>query len=153
MKVVNVDQRERNYQERSFNHCKVMVSCSDDNMDIRSIIDKWFMANEIWELKVKSKAWGALTRFTNKIVYAGLVEHFDVPLKNVWFSQKAGCSCGCSPGFIVRGGKRGTWAFLTLEFTEEEVAATLVLIKSKKVAKLLAADMAAHKAAVANNIK
>ena len=31
---------------------------------------------------------------------------FDVKFEKLAWSQKAGCSCGCSPGFVVKDGSR-----------------------------------------------
>jgi hypothetical protein len=88
-------------QSRSNNplRCKVFVKLTDDFEDP---ISK-FYNDKIWKLKFKSKAWAWLTKQRSKLVIDALqrdVFGSDGAAK-IQFNAKAGCSCGCSPGFIV----------------------------------------------------
>jgi hypothetical protein len=48
-------------------------------------------------------------KLTKALITPILAQHFDVPEAQVdlRFSRKAGCSCGCSPGFIID--RVGAW--------------------------------------------
>lgn len=42
-----------------------------------------------------------------------------IEFTNIRWSQKAGCSCPCSPGFIIQGGDIGKNYWLTIEDDDE----------------------------------
>ena len=63
------------------------------------ILDQWFDDWKIHELSKKSEAWSKAKRIGNKYVYKAIKSL--VPCKSVVYSRNAGCSCGCSPGYIV----------------------------------------------------
>ena len=60
--------------------------------------------NELYNVEWKSKAWSKLsswaTRLTAKALRAKLELSENV---SVTFSAYAGCSCPCSPGYVIRG--------------------------------------------------
>jgi hypothetical protein len=66
----------------------------------------WFDANGIRTLKFKCKAWDAVRRMSTKITIEELVPAIATRFKlkpeqfELRFSFKAGCSCGCSPGYV-----------------------------------------------------
>jgi hypothetical protein len=45
----------------------------------------------------------------------GVLAMFQVDSEKVGWSQRAGCSCGCSPGFILRDVEERFDIFLTIE--------------------------------------
>lgn len=66
-------------------------------------IDKYFFdKHEIMGLDFKCRSWSKLQRKIDKIVIAELKAIFGENC-NIAFSAKAGCKCGCSPGYKVRG--------------------------------------------------
>lgn len=40
---------------------------------------------------------------------------FDVQADKISWSQKAGCACGCSPGFVIHGDRPGFDIHVTIE--------------------------------------
>ncbi len=78
--------------------CKVYVG-SDNTIDEQ--LDQWFSKNSIHTLTFKSRAWSWLSNQRHKLFSKLIAEALDVGVKHVKFSHKAGCSCGCSPGFNV----------------------------------------------------
>lgn len=42
------------------------------------------------------------------------LDRVGVPFDKVRWDQRAGCSCGCSPGFVVEGGPKGVEFWITL---------------------------------------
>ena len=63
------------------------------------IIDAWFNKHDISSIKFASRAWSRAKRVSNKYVYRAIREL--IPCKSVVYSRYAGCSCGCSSGYIV----------------------------------------------------
>jgi hypothetical protein len=65
--------------------------------------------------EVDHKAWRRWLRseikLTKERVIPALEVHFGCPIdpSQLRFSAKAGCSCGCSPGFIIDGTGGRTW--------------------------------------------
>ena len=39
-----------------------------------------------------------------KAIVLETLQHIDINDKRIAWSQRAGCSCGCSPGFVLRAG-------------------------------------------------
>ena len=79
----------------------------------------------IYSLPYKSKTWSALCREVSKITSKLLRDQIFVGATSVTFSAKAGCTCGCSPGYIV---KKDDYAlgqnhWVDIELTEEELSA------------------------------
>jgi hypothetical protein len=66
-------------------------------------------AEELKKPEVKSIAWRALRRALRKLN----ATHTSLPTK-IAYSRKAGCSCGCSPGFIVKGLKSYSNIYVTV---------------------------------------
>lgn len=68
--------------------------------------DEFFNKHEIYKLKFKCRTWGKITRTTAAMDIAQIApkiaEHFKTEVGNfeLKYSRTAGCSCGCSPGFI-----------------------------------------------------
>lgn len=83
------------------NRTKVTVY-TYENPSIIKMLDEWF-ENNIRGLKYKSSVWSRLgSKVTNMIgkEIAQLLKLSDD--YSVTWSRTAGCSCGCSPGWIVK---------------------------------------------------
>ena len=78
--------------------CKVYVN-SDNPVD--KMLEAWFDKNKIYQLTFKSRAWMWLSNQRHKLFAQLIGEALGCGWANVKFSHKAGCSCGCSPGFNV----------------------------------------------------
>ena len=70
------------------------------NSKFDSMLDKDIFMPYVIDLEYESKAWKSICRSANKLVAAAIKEHLQADYK-VTYSRKAGCNCGCSPGFIV----------------------------------------------------
>lgn len=89
--------------------------------EITEIADDFFMKNEIFLLDFKCKTWAKIRRKVTSIHRPILLDYLNG--EKVSYSAKAGCQCGCSPGYIVDSiefTNRSLWG--DFEFTEEEVA-------------------------------
>jgi hypothetical protein len=89
--------------------------------NLNDIADKFAMANGIYELPFKSKTWNKVCRQVNKTLSTELKKLFPEAL-NITFSAKAGCKCGCSPGYIMKHepNQRGKNFWVTIEASELE---------------------------------
>lgn len=67
---------------------------------LSKLADEWYDEAGIWRLSYKSKVWNKITRKVNSNITSLLKEYFKT--KKVQYSSKAGCNCGCSPGYVVR---------------------------------------------------
>jgi len=83
------------------------------------IADDWYMEKELYKRKFKSKAWKGVSRLVNKKVNAAIVEHVE-GVTGSSFSSKAGCACGCSPGYILEGPTYRSFD-LIIEFGDEDL--------------------------------
>jgi len=89
-----------------------------DSNALDLVID-WYSNNEIWKLNQKSKAWGKVKRAATSLVCGQLKTIKGV--ESAVFSNRAGCACGCSPGYIVTGTswyRKYAWVDLTFEESE-----------------------------------
>jgi hypothetical protein len=72
----------------------------------RDIMTEWFDKNNIGSLKFKCRAWNSVARAGTKISEAQIApviaKEFGLRLEDftLKFSVYAGCSCGCSPGYV-----------------------------------------------------
>ena len=64
--------------------------------------DDWYLENKVYGLKFKSKAWAKVSRFVNRKVNQAIMDHVEGVTGSV-YSKNAGCTCGCSPGYILDG--------------------------------------------------
>lgn len=83
-----------NYAKKDSGEEKKLEKYSPDR-----ILDQWFSDWKIHELSKKSEAWSKAKRIGNKYIYKAIKSL--VPCKSVLYSRNAGCTCGCSPGYIV----------------------------------------------------
>lgn len=111
---------------------------------IEKPVDQFFDDNKLSSLPFASKAWSAVKKARNKAVIEQLRTLPEIPTDaKITFSHKCGCSCGCSPGFIVKGALRELAkmnAWVTIEVPEpqrERVQAQLAAAIAKAKVKLL----------------
>jgi len=74
------------------------------NSNASKTIDEFFLQNEIFNLDFKSKTWSKMVRLSTKMDIREIMSIFPkgaAPV-SITYSKKAGCSCGCSPGYIVK---------------------------------------------------
>ena len=88
------------------------------NSPFDDIVDEFGSRNKIWNLDFKSKTWSAVCREATKYNIKALKTIFPEAV-SIKFSAKAGCSCGCSPGYIVQTNSTslGTNNWVTIEAT------------------------------------
>lgn len=124
-----------------------------ENTRLHNLIDSWFTENNVNRLRVKSKAWGMLTRAANKIIKAKLVEEFDLVPAHTQFSHYCGCSmCPCSPGFVCRNVKHhtqiGLEVWVEMEITDREMRKVKKIMESDKFKETWEKDLLQNKLAI-----
>ena len=118
------------------------------NSQLMDVINDWFNENELYAIRFKSKTWSRLFKQISKIegvaIAKSLTELTHCNVLGINFSRKAGCSCGCSPGYLVKGllGKSYWFEYETEAWAIEEVKAIL-----PEYTKLLKEEIAAHELA------
>lgn len=86
-------------------------------------LDKWFMDNKIFMLNFKCKTWNKMIRYVTKIESESIKKALNLNSNaTVTYSRKAGCSCGCSPGYIVKNDcfNKKIWINFEYDITEFE---------------------------------
>lgn len=80
------------------------------------IADQFATQYKIWNLPFKCKTWSKICREATKINIQAFKELFP-DATSIKFSVKAGCRCGCSPGYIVKTNSavNGTNNWVTIE--------------------------------------
>lgn len=71
------------------------------NCPLNDVADRFATANGIFHLSFKSKVWSRICREVNKKTLEALRPLFP-QAESLTFSAKAGCKCGCSPGFVMK---------------------------------------------------
>jgi hypothetical protein len=106
----------QNSRRRSPGRNIVYVSSPFDD-----IADEFATKNGIWNLPFKCKTWTGVCREATKINANALKELFPEAV-SIKFSQKAGCTCGCSSGYIVKTNSTqlDTNNWVTIEATQVE---------------------------------
>lgn len=66
---------------------------------VEVIHHEFYNPQEIYTLKFKSKAWSSAARAANSLINKALKNKF--PGYKSHFDYRAGCSCGCSSGYIL----------------------------------------------------
>ena len=105
----------------SYGHSVVYTECA-----LTKLVDnEFFNKHEVYNLDFKCKTWTALCNYVNKQTIASLQVLF--PGDTIKFSAKAGCNCGCSPGFRVthhNPNTRGRYVWVDVECEESELETT-----------------------------
>jgi hypothetical protein len=108
------------------------------------VADNFAAQHSIFGLQFKCKTWSKVCRLATKAATKALKELFPNAL-SIRFSAKAGCNCGCSPGYIVKEktNEYGKNHWVTIEATEEEVSSFKEQINSTRIVSELQAEIAA----------
>lgn len=89
----------------------VYVKCPITNI----VDEEFFLKHKIFNLNFKCNTWNAVKRYVNKLTITALQPLF--PDDTLKFSAKAGCQCGCSPGYKLTHSKvrvgKDIWATVT----------------------------------------
>lgn len=134
------------YQNR--NHTTVFIDSSD--VQIMNIMQEFYMEHELHSMRVRSKAWNSIVRNGTKIIREKLAQLLEVSPHDIYYSSKAGCSCGCSPGYIVKNTysmpiqRQKIWVKISDGITLQEVEKFKQFINSDKIKKLLENDLKGH---------
>lgn len=104
-----------------------------NNSPLNEVADKFATENGIYFARFKSKVWSKIKRMVNtahtplikSCIPDALKEKFvdDVGEFTISYSDNAGCSCGCSPGYVLRRNSNVCYnIWVTVEATEKEVS-------------------------------
>ena len=67
--------------------------------------------------------WNHPADLYRQVVVPEALKALNLPLSTpIRWSQKAGCSCGCSPGFIVSDNEGHKEVFVTIEIAEKQLS-------------------------------
>lgn len=146
--MINITSMNRDHDRKGFRNNKLHMYVG--NTELHALADEWFSENGISELQVKSAAWGRIVGYINRTIAKKIETHFDaenvkesksdrpVPSVKARYSRKCGCSCGCSPGFIVDGClsvatyRADAWADVHVTKAEIEYMKKLIAYVTKK---------------------
>ncbi len=130
---------------------KAVIYVESNSID--ELINKWFDEHEIHNLTFKSKAWSYINKKRNAFIAERIHKLLNLdPHYKIVFSHRAGCSCGCSPGFLIKqGGRNCRWVCIDGEQlshvwvkldTDNLISAieSHIIIANKKLSKELIAN-------------
>lgn len=110
------------------------------------VADDFASKHGIYNLQFKCKTWNKVCREVTKRTAETLKELF-VEATAITFSSKAGCSCGCSPGYIIKHEspyKAGDDVWVDIEASDHEVDAFSSMINAGKFESQLRAEVCTH---------
>jgi hypothetical protein len=90
--------------------------------------DRFATTHGVYHLPFKSKVWSRICRQANKANLEAIRPLFP-QAESLKFSAKAGCRCGCSPGFIMKhkvGPQQNFWVDIEVYESELEAFATSI---------------------------
>lgn len=92
------------------------------NSPLDQVAEDFATQYEVWQLPFKSRTWSSVCNEVSKITAEVLKELFAGAV-SIKFSQKAGCSCNCSPGYIVKydSYREGLNHWVNIEASEDEL--------------------------------
>lgn len=96
-----------------------------------NVADEFFTKHKIYNLNFKCLTWNKACRIVTQQHTVALKQLFP-DATSVKFSAKAGCSCGCSPGYIVRTENKnpGCDHWVNMEATPGEIERATTHINS-----------------------
>ena len=122
---MNVTTTQTKYEFRKSNYGNRAIVYVDSGLN--DMLDKEIFMPHVSNLDYESKAWNSICRSVNKLISTAIKQHLGADYQ-VTFSRKAGCNCGCSPGYIVKRhgdytqpGLRHTDMWMDVEFDEQEL--------------------------------
>lgn len=118
--VKNIKVKNKAYSERC-NHTKAFVSI--DNKEKYFGKDPGYLDSNATdeEKEQNNKEWKKYNREeikTMRIHLKDILAKNNIEYEKLSFSRKAGCSCGCSPGFIIEGTHHPMIIWVDLEAVE-----------------------------------
>lgn len=141
---ITVTQIRRDYDRR---HNSPMLKVYVSDTPLHAMANHWFSDNNLYNLKVKSKAWSAITRYIARVIGTKIADHFGAKHENCKFNHKCGCSCGCSPGYnvhIANGEYFYKDAWVKVDVSDSEIEGLKELISSEKFNILFHKDKINH---------
>jgi hypothetical protein len=89
------------------------------NSNLLSVLDNELFFPYVIDLKVKSKAWKSIKNKALGMIGNAIKNQMHESY-TVKYNEKAGCNCGCSPGFVVKRDVKVSYKDLSpsLDFTE-----------------------------------
>lgn len=115
-----------------------------NSSEVDNAIGDFFSEQKIFNLDYKSKVWSDLKREVTTMNREAIAKALGIDLKEIAFSNKAGCSCGCSPGYIVKNPALRS-ASIWVDIEDCEVEASYIKAKLPIMEQKLKAEMEAHK--------
>lgn len=87
-----------------------------------AVADEFYNKYEIFDLQFKCRTWSSVCGKVTKVTTEALKDIFAAAT-SIKFSHKAGCSCGCSPGYIVKydSERDGRNYWVDIEWSEQEL--------------------------------
>ena len=95
--ITITNSRSRSYPEKVIQRGSNVYA--ESNAD--KLIDAFFDEHKIWALNFKCKIWSRMKAMATKLNVLELRKVFGDECEIKW-SDKTGCTCGCSPGYRVR---------------------------------------------------
>ena len=89
--------RKRTYPEKQISGARAYVTSAAGKA-----VDKFFNDHQIYGLQFKCSTWSSLKRKASEMDIADLKKVFGQNAQ-IRYSATAGCSCGCSPGYVISG--------------------------------------------------
>lgn len=101
-------------------HSKASVIYVKSPLD--DVAHEFAMLTGVYGLQFKSKTWSKLSRIISKLTAPALAAVVE-QVESIKFSSRAGCSCGCSPGYVVKhaGGVIPQEVWVDLETSQADI--------------------------------
>jgi hypothetical protein len=98
------------------------------------VADNFACKYDIFNLEFKCKTWSKVCRLATKAAIKALKEVFPYA-SDIKFSAKAGCTCGCSPGYVIKENSNviGKNYWVTIEATDEEISSFKDQVHSPRI--------------------
>jgi len=128
--TMTIEVRNVQHKDRGYGSGNVYVSSP-----LIEAVSDFYSEHRVFAMRTKSKVWTVIGRKLSRMINAKLKDEFGCA--HVMFSHKAGCSCGCSPGWkTMRGSVNGTPldgsnAWVTVTPTDEELTEFTKWVKAQ----------------------
>jgi hypothetical protein len=111
------------------------------------VANEFALTHGVYNLSFKCKTWSKVCRQVTKTHIVELKKMFPEAL-DIKFSAKAGCSCGCSPGYVMKHepNQRGKNFWVNIEASEMEINLVRTSINCARLRYELKEEVDAHKA-------
>jgi len=119
---------------------------------LNDIADKFASEHGIYHLQFKSKTWTKICREVSKATALTLEKLFP-HAESIKFSAKAGCKCGCSPGYVVKHNEINTDHWVNITATEDEKETFSQMMNAKRFTSALHQEIEYHNSTTTNILK